>query len=157
MRWFTYSMCSAAMFSFAASAALNAEPQSTPSQPITNFSCSKEELKTFFPEPVVRSVLIKANVPEEDANSIATELSKKNSQWGKIIREKAAKLTPNPLDDLSQRDIGLKIYRETLYEVFSQMLKAHGISDEDKIQNMLDEIRETKSRLFLECVRGQQQ
>ena len=155
MRWFTSSLCCVAALS---SISLDAQPQqSTPSQIIEKFSCSRKELETFFPEPVVRSVLLKSNLSEEDANSIAAELAEKNSQWSKIIREKAAKLTPNPLEDLSQRDIGLKIYRETLYEVFSQMLKAHGISDEDKIQNMLDEIRETKSKWFMECIRNQQQ
>lgn len=158
MKWFSYSLCSMAALSVAFTSSMEAQPQSTAAPiTVTNFSCTKEELKTFFPEPVVRAVLLKANISEADANSIAAELAQKNAQWGKMIREKAAKMNPNPFEDLSQRDVGLKIYRETLYEVFSQVLKAHGISDEDKIQNMLDEIRETKSKLFIECIRGARQ
>lgn len=169
MRWFTSSLCCVVAFSIVDAISLVAQPsgsaaayQTSPSATaastaIKNFSCTKEELEAFLPEAVVRNVLLKNNFSEADANAIALELWQKNTMMREIMKKKASKLRPNPLEDLSQRDVGLKIYRETLYEVFSQTLKAHGISDEDKIQNLLDEIRETKSKLFLECVGSKKQ
>ena len=117
--------------------------------------CTKEELMTFFPQQVVQSVLIKAKVSPDDAEAIAKELSQKDRELGKIVEEKAAKLEQNPFKDLSQRDLALKIYHETLYEVFAKVLKAHGIKNEDQIQALLDEMRAAKSKLFIDCIRKQ--
>lgn len=117
--------------------------------------CSKEELMTFFPQEVVKSVLLKEQVSADQANEIAKELSQKDRELTKLIEEKAAKLDPNPFKDLSQRDTAIKIYRETLYEVFAKVLKANGIKNEDKIQSLLEEMQAAKSKLFIECIRKQ--
>lgn len=117
--------------------------------------CSKEELMTFFPQEVVKSVLLKEQIPEDQASQIAQELSQKDRELTKIIEDKAAKLDPNPFKDLSQRDLAIKIYRETLYEIFAKVLKAHGVKNEDKIQTLLEEMQAAKSKLFIECIRKQ--
>ena len=117
--------------------------------------CTKEELMTFFPQQVVESVLIKAKLPSDQATAIAQELSQKDRELAKIVEDKAAKLEPNPFKDLSQRDLAIKIYRETLYEVFAKVLKAHGVKNDDQIQALLEEMQAAKSKLFIECIRKQ--
>jgi hypothetical protein len=117
--------------------------------------CTKEELMTFFPQQVVQSVLMKAQLSKDQATSIAQELSQKDRELAKIVEEKAAKLDPNPFKDLSQRDLAIKIYRETLYEVFAKVLKSHGVTNEDQIQALLDDMQAAKSKLFIECIRKQ--
>jgi hypothetical protein len=121
-----------------------------------SMKCTKEELMTFFPQQIVESILIKAKLPKEQATLIAEELSKKDRELAKIVEDKAAKLEPNPFKDLSQRDLAIKIYRETLYEVFAKVLKSHGVTNEDQIQSLLDEMQAEKSKLFIECIRKQQ-
>lgn len=121
-----------------------------------SINCSKEELMSFFPQPVVQAVLLQAKFSNEEAAAISKELSQKNPDLVKMIDEKASKMDPNPFKDLSQRDQGLKIYRETLYEVFSKVLKVHGIADEDQAHALLEEIRASKSKHFIECIRKQQ-
>jgi hypothetical protein len=118
--------------------------------------CTKEELMTFFPQQVVQSVLTHSNMTKEQATDIAQELSQKDKELAKIVEEKADKLEPNPFKDLSQRDLAIRIYRETLYEIFAKVLKSHGITNEDQIQTLLDEIQMAKSKLFIECIRKQQ-
>lgn len=117
--------------------------------------CTKEELMTFFPQQVVESVLTKAKIPSDQASAIAKELSQKDRELAKIVEDKAAKLEPNPFKDLSQRDLAIKIYRETLYEVFAKVLKAHGVKNEDQIQTLLEEMQSAKSKLFIDCIRKQ--
>jgi hypothetical protein len=121
-----------------------------------SMKCTKEELMIFFPQQIVQSILTKAKLPPEQVSSIAEELSQKDRELAKIVEEKAAKLESNPFNDLSQRDLAIKIYRETLYEVFAKVLKAHGVTDEDQIQALLDEMQTAKSKLFIECIRKQQ-
>ena len=119
--------------------------------------CTKEELMTFFPRQIVENVLVRFQVPQEQAVAIAEELAAQNQGLLQKVEEKAAKLDPNPFKDLSQRDAAIKIYQETLHEVFTQVLKAHQIDQEAQIDLYLNEIRRIKSKLFVECIRKQQQ
>lgn len=121
-----------------------------------SMKCTKEELMRFFPEQLVESILIKFDLPKEQASAIANELSQKDRELAKIVESKSAQVEPNPFKNLSHRDVAIKIYRETLYEVFAKVLKSHGVTDEDKIQTMLDELQEARSKLFIECIRRQQ-
>lgn len=120
-----------------------------------SMKCTKEELMRFFPEQLVSSVLIKAKLPKEQADTIAKELSEKDRELAKLVEEKSAQVDPNPFKNLSHRDLAIKIYRETLYEVFAKVLKANGITSEDQIQTLLDELQEARSKLFIECIRKQ--
>ena len=116
-------------------------------------SCTKEELMTFFPKAVVKAVLLKSKLSEEQVDSIADDLSTKDDELVKIVKDKASKLDPNPLHDLNQRDVAIKIYRESLFQEFAKVLRAHGIADDDKIQALLDELQRSKSQLFIDCIR----
>jgi hypothetical protein len=120
-----------------------------------SMKCTKEELMRFFPEQVVQSVLVKSNIPKEQAETIAHDLSLKDQELAKIVEEKSSKIEPHPFKNLSQRELAIRIYRETLYEVFAGVLKAHGITSEDQIQSLLDELQEARSKLFIECIRKQ--
>lgn len=122
----------------------------------SSLNCTKEQLMTFFPQPIVESVLMEAKIPEEQAKEIARELSQQDRELVKKVEEKAVKWDPNPFSDLSQRDLAIKIYNETLYEVFSKILKSHGIPNDNQIQTLLDKVREMKSKLFIDCIRNQQ-
>lgn len=120
-----------------------------------SMKCTKEELMRFFPEQVVESILIKGNISKDKSVAIAKELADKDQELAKIVEEKTAKLDPNPYKNLNQREAAIKVYRETLYEVFSKVLKSHGVTNEDQILSILDELQEARSKLFIECIRKQ--
>ncbi len=150
--FYSYCCCTAVI-------ALNYLPlhaENTTKTPSSSLHCTKEQLMTFFPQPVVESVLTEAKISGEQVKEIAQELSQQDRELVKRVEEKAVKWDPNPFSDLSQRDLAIKIYNETLYEVFAKVLKAHGIGNEAQIQTLLDKIRELKSKLFIECIRNQQ-
>ena len=115
--------------------------------------CNKQELGRFFPKRVLKAVLIKDQVPQDQAETIADNLSTKDDVLMRTIREKASRMDPNPFQDLNHRDVAIKLYRESIYQEFAKVLKAHGIQDEDKIQLMLDDLQRAKSKLFLDCIR----
>lgn len=114
--------------------------------------CTKQNLMTFFPEPVVKAVLQRYQVPQQDIDAIAKDLAQKDLDVAKAVELKAANMQPNPFKDPSQRDVAHKVFRETLFEVFASTMKAHGMQDEDQLQAILEEIRSTKSKLFVECI-----
>lgn len=126
------------------------EPDGTPSL------CTKQELMTYFPQPLVKSILIKSNIKEDQAEAISQDLAQKGQELEKRVAEKAALLEPNPFKDFSQRDTAIKIYRETLYEVFAGTMNDHEITNEDQIQTLLDEMQQAKSKLFVDCIKREQ-
>ncbi|MBA3722174.1 MAG: hypothetical protein H0W88_07225 [Parachlamydiaceae bacterium] len=116
--------------------------------------CSKEILMTFFPSPVVKAVLIQNKVSEADADTISKELAQKDQEVIRLVEERASKMESNPLGDLTQRDTAIKIFRETLFEVFAKTLKANNVkADENQIQTILDDMQQVKGKLFVECIK----
>lgn len=129
------------------------KPPEQVQQQVEASQCTKEELMTFFPKAVVKSVLIQHKVPEAEAQIIAQELSQKDQEVVKTVEMKASKLDPNPFKDLSNRDMAVKVFRESLFEVFSKVMKAHNITDESQIKALLEDLQATKGKLFVECIK----
>lgn len=117
--------------------------------------CSKELLLSFFPEAFVTEVLQKYQVPKEKWEPIVKGLQEKNDDVIKLVDEQASKMDPNPLKDSSQKQVAVKIFRETLFQVFSGVLKANGITDDQKIQSMLGEVQQLKTKRFAQCMESQ--
>lgn len=125
----------------------------------TTDECSKELLLSYFPEAFVSQTLKKYNVPQDKWDSISKGLAAKDKDVLKIVEEKASKLTPNPFKDRdpAQRQVAVKIFRETLTQVFSEVLKANGITDDNQIAMMLDDIQQQKAKNFAQCMEKQKQ
>lgn len=118
--------------------------------------CSKDLLLAFFPKVFVNETLKKYNVPEDQWEAINQELSKKDKDVIKTVEQKAEKISPNLLKDPQKRQIAVKLFRETLFESFSTVMKAHGITDDAQIQTMLDDIQKQKETRFAECMQKHQ-
>lgn len=117
--------------------------------------CSKELLLSYFPESFVKESLKKYNVPQEKWDAIIKELNEKDKEIVKIVEEKASKANPNPLKDPQQRQAAVKIFRETLTDVFSTVLKKNGVTDDNQIHQMLDEVQQQKAKRFAQCMEQQ--
>ncbi|MFN4173564.1 MAG: hypothetical protein ACK4HV_00465 [Parachlamydiaceae bacterium] len=113
--------------------------------------CTKELVSVLFPSQFVLETLKKYNVPESERDAIVNELNDKNKEVITLVEEKASKIDPNPLKDPSQRLQAVKIFRETLYEVFAGVLKKHNITDDNQIQQMLKDVNDQKTTRFTQC------
>ena len=120
-----------------------------------SMKCTKEELMRFFPEQIVESILVQGNVAKEKAEIIAQILAKKDIEIAKLAEQKPAKMDPNFLQDANKRQAAIQTYKEVVYQVFSQVLKENGVTDEGQIQQFLEKLQEARRNLFLECVRKQ--
>ena len=114
--------------------------------------CSKELLLSYFPETFVDATLKKFDIPEDQWKAINSELASKNDSVIKIVEEKASTMDPNPLKDPSQRQAAVKLFRDTLFDVFYGVLKEHGVTDEQKAKSMLEDIQHQKAIRFAECM-----
>lgn len=117
--------------------------------------CSQEILLAYFPGVFVKETLKRYNVPQDKWDPIIKVLAERDKQIIKIVEAKASKMDPNPLKDPQQRQAAVKIFRETLTENFSSVMKANGVNDEKQIQAMLDDIQQQKAKRFASCMQQQ--
>lgn len=122
-----------------------------------NSECSKEALHAYFPEVFVRETFTKFNIPRDKWDSIIKNLNEKDKSVIKIVEEKTSKMDPNPLKDPQQRQVVVKMLRETLMEIFSNELKANGINDDKQITAMLDDIQQQKVKRIAMCIKNEMQ
>lgn len=125
--------------------------------PAQEDECSKDLLLAYFPKVFVDATLGKFNVPKDQWDAIDRELAEKDKNIIKTVESKAEKMNPNPLKDPQQRQVAVKLFRETLLDSFSSVMKAHGISDDKKIQEMLDDIQQQKAKRFAKCMQSLKQ
>lgn len=119
--------------------------------------CSRELLISYFPKIFVTETLKKYNVPQDKWDAIASDLEQKDKQVIKTVEDKASKMNPNPLKDPQQRQAAVKLFRETLTDLFSSTLKANGITDDKQIADMLNDIQQQKAKRFAMCMQKMSQ
>jgi len=130
---------------FGSSAVVNAESK-------IEDECTKDLLLSYFPEPFVMQTLERFDVPEEKRAQIAHDLIEQDRKVIQKVEMKAERLDPNPLRDPSKRQEAVKLFRETLFELFAEVLHRYDVKDEAKIQDMLDDIQRQKAEQFARCM-----
>jgi len=119
----------------------------------TSVECSKSVLLSYFPKEFVVETLKKFKVPKEKWEEINKKLAEKDSKVIDLVQEKASEIDPNLLKDPQKRQVAVKIFRETLLNIFSEVMKANGIQDPKQIEGMLDDIQQQKAQRFAQCMR----
>lgn len=114
--------------------------------------CSRELLLTYFPEPFVKETLKTFNIPENKWEDIEKALANKDKDVIQLVEKKAAEMDPNPLKDPQARTAAVKLFRATLFQIFSDVMQANGVNDEKQIQAMLDSIQLQKAQRFAKCM-----
>ncbi|CRX38074.1 hypothetical protein [Estrella lausannensis] len=136
---------------FASIAAVQAEEKNPAAAPTVD-ECSKELLLSYFPEPFVKETLKKNQIPEDKWSAIVKDLASNDKTVLPRVEGKADKMNPNPLKSPEYREQAITIFRETLLEIFTEVMNKNGITDKEQIQGMLDEIQHQKAKRFAKCM-----
>ncbi|MEI8365263.1 MAG: hypothetical protein WCF65_02495 [Parachlamydiaceae bacterium] len=119
--------------------------------------CAKELLLSYFPAPIVNETLKRFDVPQDKWDAISKSLASKDKDVVKTVEQKASTMNPNPLKDPQQRQAAVKLFRDTLLQVFSDAMKENGVTDSSKFQAMLDDIQQQKAKMFAMCMERHKQ
>jgi hypothetical protein len=111
-----------------------------------------EVLISYFPKTIVTEVLTQNKIDTDKIPLIANALVKKSNDVIKVVQKKAGEMDPNPLKDPSMHEQTGKLIREAVLEIFSSVLKANGVRDEQQIQILSVAIQQKKAALFAECM-----
>lgn len=118
--------------------------------------CQSDILLSYFPEPIVDEVLKKNQIPENLWASILADLAKQNALVEKIVAKKNAEMKRNPFWNMKKKNDTTDIYLETLHDLFSQTMQKFGVTNQDQVASMLDEIHYRKGKLIKHCMQQKQ-
>jgi hypothetical protein len=135
--------------SLVASVPLAADDESGPA---CDASCPVDLFITFFPEPFVKLTLEKFAVPLDQRVAIQKELLNHELDINSIVESKAAKMTPNPLNQPDRQDDVVRLYDEAVLQVFTKVMNDNGITDDQQIAKMLEDINRQKAERFKRCM-----
>jgi hypothetical protein len=113
--------------------------------------CDSAELNKNFPDAYVNYVLEFYNIPKNKWKFITDELASKEGSVQQIVKDKAAEMSPNPLTPPVESVTVSRLYRETIYDIFSSTLKDNEIESETTIRDMFSRILDMKGKRFWEC------
>ncbi|MEC7839548.1 MAG: hypothetical protein VX777_05880 [Chlamydiota bacterium] len=114
--------------------------------------CSKDLILSYFPEKIVNNVLQSYNIAQELWPAINEDLKSQDAIIVSKVEDKTKSMNPNPLRDPAQKDIAVNIFRETLYETFSDVMKKYGVDSPEQSQAMMNQIQYEKAEHFKRCM-----
>lgn len=110
--------------------------------------CSKEVLFSFFPRSIVRQVLQNNQIPQDRWEGILNGLSEQDKDLINRVESKASQLSPEMQNDRKQK---IQLLRDIMLQSFTDVMKDNGITDQKLIVKLLNEIQETRAKLFEAC------
>jgi len=118
--------------------------------------CANFLLISYFPESIVNEVLSAYQVSQGLWPAINADLAEQSDVVVNIDEKKAASMKSNPMYDVTQENATANVYRQSLFEVFSQTMNKYGIDRPEQIEAMLDEIQYKKGELYDDCMQKKQ-
>ena len=120
-------------------------------------ACAQEILLAYFPETIVDETLKRFHIADDKRLLIIQQLVLKEKEIVFLVQKKVLQLHSNSLKDPSQKQMLVKIYRETLLEVLTEALAQGNITDKNQIKKMLEDIQQQKAKYFASCLEKRQQ
>lgn len=113
-------------------------------------SCYREMEINFFKPNLVNEALSLHSVPQSNWTPINQELQKNVRFVPQLVKERADRMIPNPFVPF-QPQAASALLRSVLFEVFSRTLAVFHITNQNKVDEMFQYLRERQSQLFLSC------
>lgn len=120
-------------------------------------SCYKL-LETNFFEPKLVSQALSLQAGYQQYQStwplINDELRRRSLNVSSIIKNKANRMNPSPLEYPFQYEAAANLLWTTLYEIFSSVVQKYGINDQGDISTMFNYLRTQQEVRLKNCLQG---
>ncbi len=118
-------------------------------------ACYRElETNFFLPALVSQGISLQAGYQQYQNTwpLIIDELQRRSTNIPQIIKDKASRMRPDPLDFPFQADIASELLWSTLYELFASVVSKYNITDVEDIQSIFNYIRRQQEPRLKECL-----
>lgn len=110
-------------------------------------SCYRDLERNFFEEKAVTTALSLWQVQQGQWRSIVYELKKQSQEAERLIKEKAARYSVNPLQNPFQPDVAKSLLKETMWQIFRRVMIESGFYDPVAMERMFQHIWESDPRI----------
>jgi hypothetical protein len=114
-------------------------------------SCVREIEREFFNPVFVSQALSLHDVSQSAWSEVNRVLKQKNGDIPGRVRDRAAKMNPNPFDTPFQAKEAKQVLQDVLYEILTETLASFNITDPTEIREMFNYIREQQADKFIRC------
>lgn len=114
-------------------------------------ACYKDLELNFFRSNLVNEALSLHAVSQSNWSLINQELQRNLKRVPELIRERAKKMDPNPFGPPFQPREASELLQKVLLEVFSDTLSVFHITNQGKIEEMFQYLRERQSQRLVSC------
>lgn len=114
-------------------------------------ACYRDLELNFFRPNIVNETLSMHSISQSNWNLINQELSRRVRRVPEIVRVRAQHMDPNPLGTPFDSEAALQLLQQVLLEVFSETLSVFHITNQSKVEEMFQYIREQQIERFTSC------
>lgn len=114
-------------------------------------SCYKDIEKNFFNENLVNQALALHNISQSNWSLINQSLRENSKDISRVVRQRAAKMNPNPFDSPFRPLIAAKLLNQVQFEIFSSTLAAFGVANSEQVKEMFLFIRTSHGQKLIAC------
>lgn len=109
---------------------------------------------TFFDREIVMesmNAFTLSGIYQSQWSLVYVDLMRERTTIPELVKERARKMKPNPLDYPFQAEQAEEILLKALYEVFSKVIRKHSTANDEVIQGMFKYIVERQSKKLEAC------
>ncbi len=115
-------------------------------------ACYRDIERSFFrPELVSQALSFQISIPQNTWTPINTALGRNAGQVPKIVRERAAKLHPNPFDTPFDAEIAEQLLTQALVEVLAKTLVQYNITHPGVVREIFLYIQAQQIKKWTAC------
>lgn len=119
--------------------------------PLTASSSNRDLFTAFYPAPIVAKTLETFQVPTDTRPAIIDQLTTHELDVIYSVEQIAEAKEPNPLQTGDQSAV-VELFNHAVLQVFTDVLKSNGVTDEEEIHAMLSDIHRQKTDRFRTCM-----
>lgn len=114
------------------------------------------EIETNFFQPAIVIQALALSQGDVDYQNrwvpINNELRRRSQDLPNIVRQRADKMSPSPLEYPFQPDIALQLFWDVSYDVFNSVMRDYMIYDQSIVRNMFNYIRSQQEPGIIRCL-----
>ena len=115
-------------------------------------NCYKELKTTFFQRRLLEQALSMYDVNQSQWPLIAQMLVDRSLMVPNIIKQRAQRMMPDPLEYPFNSSEAVKLLKQVLLEVFAQVMRESGIFNENVVRGMFEYVYKKQDARFEACI-----
>ncbi len=115
--------------------------------------CFTQLQRNFFRYSTISLALsFYGEIPQSQWSMVNRSLQKKNQMIPQLMREQAARMHSNPLENPFNREVAEDLFRQVLWNVFADVMIRYNVTKRVQIEGAFNFIYKKESKRIIDCL-----